>query len=240
MQQFRLLDVSLSYSMDVEPTMSCNTSNSIRQFLSPAPAASLAQAIHSQVPLVPPHHTVLYASGLTSVLNRVATPTALITLHKQSDDDSATLEASFQKTLSTTKQVIALANNNLFTRFYVVTPHRRIHPIFQPQRCTLTDPDTGLEHEFLLGHGSNDPRLLHAEYTHVEGIGTFACIGDTSTANVPTCYHSGPSSQLPTSPAPQPLTSRRTSPTRWSTYPLPYQYLSKSMTRPIALSTSPV
>ena len=97
----------------------------------------------------------------------VASPTTLITLHKANSADAASLDASFRKSLSTTKRVIALSNNSLFAGFYVVTPHKRIRPIFQPQRCTLTDPNTGVEQEFLVGHGSNDPQFLHAEYVTV-------------------------------------------------------------------------
>jgi hypothetical protein len=90
------------------------------------------------------------------------------------------------------KRVIALTSNNLFAGFYVVTPHKRVRPIFQPQRCTLTDPDTGIEQEFLVGHGSNDPRLLHVEYVSVDIAGTFVCLVDTSSVKVPPCFRSGP------------------------------------------------
>ena len=90
------------------------------------------------------------------------------------------------------KRVIALTNNNLFAGFYVVTPHKRIRPIFQPQRCTLTDLDTGIEQEFLVGHGSNDPRFLRAEYVPVNLAGTSVCLADLSSVEVPPCYHSGP------------------------------------------------
>jgi hypothetical protein len=49
--------------------------------------------------------------------------TALITLHKPNSTDAVTLNASFKKSLSTSKCIIALANNNLFVGFYIVTPH---------------------------------------------------------------------------------------------------------------------
>jgi hypothetical protein len=113
-------------------------------------------------------------------------------LHKSSSDDAEALNAGFKKSLSTTKLIIALANNNLFVGFYVVTPNKRIRPIFQPQRCTLTDPDTGTELEYLVGHGSNDPRFMRAEYTPVEVAATFVCIVDTTSTEVPACYRSGP------------------------------------------------
>jgi hypothetical protein len=131
-------------------------------------------------------------SGLTSAPTRVASPTPLITLHKANSADAASLDASFRKSLSTTKRVIALSNNSLFAGFYVVTPHKRIRPIFQPQRCTLTDPNTGVEQEFLVGHGSNDPRFLRTEYVPVDVAGTFVCLVDTSSSEVPACFRSGP------------------------------------------------
>ena len=116
----------------------------------------------------------------------------LILLHKASSDDAATLDAGFKKSLSTTKRIIALANNNLFAGFYVVMPNKRIRPIFQHQRCTLTDPNTGAELEYLIGHGSNDPRFMHAEYTPVEVAATFVCIVDRTSTKVAACYSSGP------------------------------------------------
>jgi hypothetical protein len=51
-------------------------------------------------------------------------------LYKTSNDDTAALNASFWKSLSTMKRVIALAKNNLFAGFYIVTPHKRNRPIF--------------------------------------------------------------------------------------------------------------
>ena len=90
------------------------------------------------------------------------------------------------------KRIIALANNNLFAGFYVVMPYKRIRPIFQPQRCTLTDPDTGAGLEYLIGHGSNDPRFMRTGYTPVEVATTFVCIVDTTSTVVPACYRSGP------------------------------------------------
>jgi hypothetical protein len=44
------------------------------------------------------------------------------------------LDAGFKKSLSTSKRIIALANNNLFAGFYVVRPNKHVRPIFQPQR----------------------------------------------------------------------------------------------------------
>ncbi len=93
--------------------------------------------------------------------------------------------------ISTTKRIIALTNNNLITGFYVVTPNKHIHPIFQPQCCTLTNPDTRAKLEYLIGHGSNDSRFLHAEYAPVKVAGTFVCLVDTTSTKVPACYHSG-------------------------------------------------
>jgi hypothetical protein len=48
----------------------------------------------------------------------------LITCHKMYDEDTTTLDASFQKSLYTRKGIIALANNILFAGFYVVTPNK--------------------------------------------------------------------------------------------------------------------
>jgi hypothetical protein len=138
------------------------------------------------------YSTASATSGLTSAPTRVSSPHALITLHKASSDDTATLGAGFKKSLSITKHIIALANNNLFAGFYVVTPNKRIRSIFQPQRCTLTDPDTGAKLEYLIGHGSNDPRFMRAEYTPVKVATTFVCIVDTTSTEVPACYRSGP------------------------------------------------
>jgi hypothetical protein len=71
-------------------------------------------------------------------------------------------------------------------------PHKHVQPIFQPQHCTLTNPDTGVKQEFLVGHGSNDPRFLRAEYVPVDVAGTFVCLVNTSSVEVPACYRSGP------------------------------------------------
>jgi hypothetical protein len=166
-------------------------SNSLRQFL-----LSCSGRLHSHRDS---HTQVLLflsigsaESGLTSAPTRVASPTTLITLHKANSADAASLDASFRRSLFTTKCVIALSNNSLFAGFYVVTPHKRVRPIFQPQRCTLTNLDTGIEQEFLVGHGSNDPRFLRAEYVPVDVAGTFVCLVDTSSLEVPACYRSGP------------------------------------------------
>ena len=56
----------------------------------------------------------------------------------------------------------------------------------------LTDPNTGAEHEYLIGHGSKDPRFLRTEFTPVEVAGTFVCLVDTSSTEVSACYCSGP------------------------------------------------
>jgi hypothetical protein len=90
------------------------------------------------------------------------------------------------------KRITALANNNLFSGFYVITPNKQIRLIFQPHRCTLTDPDTLIKHEYLFGHTSNDPRFLCIEFTPVKVAGTFACLIDISSTEVPACYRSGP------------------------------------------------
>jgi hypothetical protein len=83
-------------------------------------------------------------------------------------------------------------SNSLFAGFYVVTPHKHVRPIFQPQRCTLTNPDTGIEQEFLVGHSNNDPWFLFTEYIAVDVAGTFVCLINTSSVEVPACYRSGP------------------------------------------------
>ena len=157
----------------------------------PAPADPRS---HSRLltQVFPVHLSVSTTSGLTSAPTWVATPHALITLHKACNDDATTLSSGFRKNLSTNKRILALANNSLFAGFYVITPNKRVRPIFQPQRCTLTDSDTGVEREYLLGHGSTDPRFLCAEFVPVDVAGTFACLVDTSIMEVPTCYRSGP------------------------------------------------
>ena len=109
-------------------------------------------------------------------------------LYKPSSKDETSLDASFLKSLSTTKCVIALANNNLFVGFYAVIPHKCIHPIFQPQHCTLTNPDTGIE-QFLVWHGSNNPRFFCIP---IKVVNMFICLVDTSSTEVPACYRLGP------------------------------------------------
>ena len=177
---------------DVEPTTSWDPLE-----LAPAvhpllPRQTLARShdISHRFPLS--HSSVSTTSGLTSTPTRVLSPSSLITLHKTGSEDATTLDSGFKKSLSTTKRILALANNNLFAGFYVITPHKRIRPIFQPQRCTLTDPDTGIELEYLVGHSSNDPRYLKAEYTPVEVAGTYVCLVDTAATVIPACYRSGP------------------------------------------------
>jgi hypothetical protein len=85
-----------------------------------------------------------------------------------------------------------LANNNPFAEYSVIMPSKHVCPIFQPQTCTLTDPNTGVENEYLIGHGSNDPWFLHAEYAPVKVAGTYICLVDTSTTEFPACYCSRP------------------------------------------------
>jgi hypothetical protein len=116
----------------------------------------------------------------------------LITLHKGVSNDATMLDASFCGRLSTSKRITALANNNLFASFYMIAPNKRVHPIFQPQCCILTDPDTGAKHEYSVSHGSNKPRFLRAEFAPVEVAGTLICLIDISSTKVPACYRSGP------------------------------------------------
>ena len=142
--------------------------------------------------MLPVSSSASTASGLTSAPTRVASPPALITLLKACSDDATSLDTGFRTRLSTSKRITALANNNLFAGFYVITPNKRVRPIFQPQRCTLTDPDTGTENEYLLGHGSNDPRFLRAEYAPVGIADTYACLIDTSVTEIPAGFRSGP------------------------------------------------
>jgi hypothetical protein len=72
----------------------------------------------------------LTTSGLTLAPTWVATSHSLITLHKSVSEDAITLDASFRGCLSTSKRVTALANNNLFAGFYMITPNKRVRPIF--------------------------------------------------------------------------------------------------------------
>ncbi len=87
----------------------------------------------------------------------------LITLHKASSESATMLDSCLKKLLSTMKRIIALTNNNLFAGFYMVMPNKCIFPIFQPQRFTLTNPNTGVKLEYLISHGRKDPRFLCAE-----------------------------------------------------------------------------
>jgi hypothetical protein len=115
----------------------------------------------------PVYSSVSTTSSLASAPTRIATTPSLITLHKGVSADATELDTNLRSRLSTSKRITALANNNVFAGFYVVTPNKCVRSIFQPQRCTLSDPDTGTEHVYLLGHGSNDPRFLRAEFTPV-------------------------------------------------------------------------
>ncbi len=76
--------------------------------------------------------------------------------------------------------------------FYVITPGKCLRPLFQPQRCTFTDANTGIEQEFLLGHSSNDPCFLRMEYTSVDVAKMLACIVNIDLDNIPGCFCSGP------------------------------------------------
>jgi hypothetical protein len=49
-----------------------------------------------------------------------------------------------------------------------------------------------LKHEFLMGHGSNDPQFLYMECVPVEVTSMCVCLVDTSSAEVPACYRFGP------------------------------------------------
>ena len=94
--------------------------------LAPAVHTSCSGNLHSLMPhltrvFLLSHSTASATSGLTSAPTRVSTPHTLITLHKVHSDDATALDAGFKKSLSTTKRIIALANNNLFAGFYVVT-----------------------------------------------------------------------------------------------------------------------
>jgi hypothetical protein len=120
----------------------------------------------------PVQSSVSTTSGLTSAPTWVATPHSLITLHKGLSDDTTMFDTGFWGRLSTSKCITALTNNNLFAGFYVIMLNKHIRLIFQPQRCTLTDPDTGVKHRHLIGHGSNDPRFLCAKFTLVNVAGT--------------------------------------------------------------------
>ena len=133
-----------------------------------------------------------YASGQTSAPTLLGSHSLLITLFKGDSEDASSQGNTFRKTLTTAKRVIALANNNLFAGFYVITPGKRLRPILQPQRCTFTDANTGIEQEFLLGHSSNDPSFLHAEYTSVDVAKTLAYIVNTDHDDIPGCFRSGP------------------------------------------------
>jgi hypothetical protein len=50
----------------------------------------------------------------------------------------------------------------------------------------------GIKHEYLVGHGSNDPRFLHMDFAPVEVAGTLTCLVDASSTEVLACYRSGP------------------------------------------------
>jgi hypothetical protein len=114
---------------------------------------------------------------------QITTTTGLNTFHKPKSNDATTLKASFKKSLLTLKHVTTLANNHL---------HKHMRPIFRHQHCTLTDPESGVKNEFLIGHGSNNPWFLSAENVPIEVAGTLACLVDTSSMEVPHCYCSGP------------------------------------------------
>ena len=133
-----------------------------------------------------------YASGQTSAPTLLGSQSLLITLFKGDSKDASSQGNTFRKTLTTAKRVIMLANNNLFVGFYVITPGKRLHLLFQPQRCTFTNANTGIEQEFLLGHSSNDPCFLRAEYTSVNVAKMLAYIVNTNLDDIPRCFRSGP------------------------------------------------
>ena len=81
-------------------------------------------------------------------------------LFKGDMEDTTSQGNTYRKTLTMAKHVIALTNNNLFMGFYVITPGKYLHLLFQPQRCTFTDADIGLKQEFPIGNSSNDPDFL--------------------------------------------------------------------------------
>ena len=111
-------------------------------------------------------------------------------LFKSDTEDASIQGNTFCKTLTMTKCVITLANNNLFKGFYVITHDKCMHPLFQPQHFTFTNSDTGLKQELLLGYSSNDPSFLRAEYTSVNAAKMFACIVNTNLDDIPGCFHS--------------------------------------------------
>ena len=121
----------------------------------------------------------------TSAPTLLGSNSLLITLFKGDSEDASSQGNTFHKTLTTAKRVIALANNNLFAGFYIITPSKRLHPLFQPQRCTFTNANTGIKQEFLLGHSSNDPCFLHAEYKSVDVAKMLACIVNTNLDVIP-------------------------------------------------------
>jgi hypothetical protein len=80
----------------------------------------------------------LTTSGLTLAPTWVTTSHLLITLHKGVSKDATMLEANFHSCLSTSKRITSLASNNLFAGFYMITPDKRVCPIFQSQCCMST------------------------------------------------------------------------------------------------------
>ncbi len=66
-------------------------------------------------------HLASLASGRTSAPTLLGSRTLLITLFKGDSEDASSQGNTFCKTLTTAKRVIALANNNLFVGFYVIT-----------------------------------------------------------------------------------------------------------------------
>ncbi len=107
---------------------------------------------------------------------------------KGNSEDASSQGSTFCKMLTTAKRIITLANNNLFAGFYIITPGKCLHLLFQPPCCTFTDANTGIKQEFLLGHSSNDPCFLRVEYTSVDMAKMLACIINTDLDNIPGCF----------------------------------------------------
>ena len=101
-------------------------SNLLQQFHLSCSGSSLLHMRFSQQVLLFSFLTVSTASGLTLAPTRVAAPTTLIMLYKPSNANATSPYAGFWKALSTTMCITVLANNNLFTGFYIVTSHKCI------------------------------------------------------------------------------------------------------------------
>ena len=91
-----------------------------QQFILSCPGSPLlhTQLLTTGLPLSPIHSLDHFWSHLSTHPGRL-TPHSHNAC-KPGSADATSLNTSFRKTLSTTKRVIALANNNLFAGFYVV------------------------------------------------------------------------------------------------------------------------